>query len=116
MLTYSLWQIWQDLAVSADSTRCVCLWRDRLELVAKFFPHSWQKYFCLVRFWCFDLPSVWYKDSTVKAFILDSGTEISEEQEVAGEEGGEGESARDNLEVVDKSRASSFGSVLNLLH
>ena len=52
----------------------------------------------------------------MKAFILDSGTEISEEQEVAGEEGGEGESARDNLEVVDKSRASSFGSVLNLLH
>ena len=52
----------------------------------------------------------------MKAFILDSGTEISDEQEVAGEVGGEGESGRDNLEVVDKSRASSFGSVLNLLH
>ena len=84
-----------------------------MELVAKFLPHSWQKYFCLVVFWYFDLPSDWYKDSIVKAFILDSGIEISEEQEVVGEVGGEGESGRDNLEVVDKSKASSFGSVLN---
>ena len=52
----------------------------------------------------------------MKAFILDSGTEISEEQEVAGEVGGEGESGKDNLDVVDKSKASSFGSVLTWLH
>jgi hypothetical protein len=49
----------------------------------------------------------------VIAFILDSGTEISEEQENAGEVGGEGESGRDSLEVVVKSKASSFGSALN---
>ena len=45
--------------------------------------------------------------------MLVSGTDISEEQEVAGEVGGEGEHGKDNLEVVDKSKASSFGSVLN---
>ena len=49
----------------------------------------------------------------MKAFILGSGTEISEEEENAGEVGGEGESGRDSLEVVVKSKASSFGFALN---
>ena len=47
----------------------------------------------------------------MKALILGSGTEISDEQENAGEVGGE--SGRDSLEVVVKSKASSFGSALN---
>ena len=49
----------------------------------------------------------------MKALILGSGTNMSEEHEVAGDVGGEGESARDGLgEERDRSSASSFGSAL----
>ena len=50
----------------------------------------------------------------MKALILGSGTKISEEHEIAGDVGGEGEFERENLgeDERDRSRASSFGSAL----
>ena len=62
--------MWHAFAVSGESLRWVCLCRDRLELVAKCFPHSPH--------WCFsrplldnlDLPSDWWRESTVNDLML----------------------------------------------
>ena len=70
MLTYSLWQMWQALAVSGESCLWVCLCRDRLELVANCLPHSEHSCFCLVPPESLDLPSLWCRESTVKDLML----------------------------------------------
>ena len=44
-LTYNLLHIGQGLAVSGLSSLCVCLWRERLELVANSLPQSTHGYF-----------------------------------------------------------------------
>ena len=122
--TYILWQMWQHLAVSVVSCLWVCLCLDRLELVAKFLPHSSHLYLVLAAVFCwyFDLPSVWYKESIVKALMKCSGTDCDSDEasEEAGDEGGDGEDGSDSLEVVLKLRSratsgsGSEGSVFTL--
>jgi len=95
MLTYSLWQMWQALAVSGESCLWVCLWRDRLELVANCFPHS--KHSCLpfLLLFSFDRPSLNSRESLVKDLMLvlpgerddSEEKEESEQVEEAGERG-----------------------------
>ena len=77
--------MWQDLAFSGLSTRCVCLCLDRLELVAKYFPHSTHWYFGLKKLFAFDLPSVFWRESNVKDFGNVSGIDMSEECEDTGD-------------------------------
>ena len=112
--------MWQDLAVSDVNCLWVCLCLDKLELVAKFLPQSSHLYLVLEAvFWYFDLPSVWYNESIVKALIKCSGTDCDKDDasEEAGDEGGEGDEGSESLEVVLKLRSrasSSAGSDLML--
>ena len=98
----------------------VCLCLDKLELVAKFLPQSSHLYLVLEAVvWCLDLPSVWYKESIVKALMKCSGTDCDKDDasEDAGDEGGEGDEGSESLDVVLKLRSrasSSAGSDLML--
>ena len=71
----------------------MCL--ERLELVAKCFPHSWHWNLSELALFNLDLPSWNWMDSEVKDLIWMSGRDRSEYTEPAGEDrGGE----LDNLE------------------
>ena len=99
-LTYILWQILQDLAFSLLIDKCVCLCRERFELVAKCFPHC--SHLCLDTSGLeliFDLPSLFNMESTVKDLIEQTGgdrddeddTDDTDTSEVVGERGGDKE-------------------------
>ena len=90
-LTYFLWQMLQDFAFSSLRDLWVCLCLDRLELVAKNFPHSSHLYFENFVELIFDLPSLHNRESTVNDLMWGSGTVISEHVDDVGDIGGESE-------------------------
>ena len=97
-LTYFLWQILQDFAFSSLRDLCVCLCLDRLELVAKCFPHSSQLYLGYLVQLTFDLPSLHSKESTVNDLMCGSGRDISEHVDDVGDIGGEREHSLEESE------------------
>ena len=109
-LTYFLWQILQDFALSSLRDLCVCLCLDRLELVAKCFPHSSQLYLGYLVQLTFDLPSLHSKESTVNDLIYDSGKDISEYVDEAGDIGGESEHSLEESESDLKVRSNGVSS------
>ena len=109
-LTYFLWQIWQDLVFSSLRDLCVCLCLDRLELVAKYFPHSSHLYLEYFVELTFDLPSLHSRESTVKDLMRGSGREISEHVDDVGDIGGESEHSLEESEHDLKLRSSGVSS------
>ena len=86
----------------------MCL--ERLELVAKYFPHSSQLYFSFLQEVTFDLPSLHSKESTVNDLIYDSGKDISEYVDEAGDIGGESEHSLEESESDLKVRSNGVSS------
>ena len=90
VLTYFFPQISQDLAFSAVNALCVCLWRERLELEAKYLPHS-MHWWRVLRLQALSDRSMLESASSGlccwKTLMSISGREMSEQKDDVGETG-----------------------------